>query len=251
MFLFGRKGRCRRVRGMFSEYLDNRLGDEDRDIVERHVESCGACSEELESLRMTVDLLHRVPEARVPRPFALREAEMEKGGVLEPRATGVLRPAAAFAAAVLEPQSMRWLRPATAIAVIALVMVLMLDFLQVVPQGGEPVVMEPDRPAWTLSDRDGGGNEDELKFEGNESLYLGAGEVPPPGSEEKSPAVPQPAEEGFHALSGAEDYDGQVSGEADTGWPMLQVEIAVGVVAFILLAVTVYVGWLRRRWRDA
>ena len=230
---------------MFSEYRDNRLGEEDRDIVERHVEACAACSEELESLRLTVDLLHRVPEARVPRSFALREDETAKRGAFELRGADMLRPAAAFATAVLEPQSMRWLRPATAIAVIALVAVLMLDFLQVVPQGGESVALEPDQPVWTLSAREGGVNEDELKFEGNESLCLGAAEVPPPGSEEKAPAVPQPGEEVFHDLSGADYYDEQATGEAEAGWPALQIEIAIAAVAICLLVIMWMI--LRRR----
>ena len=62
---------CRKVRGMLSEYIDNRLDSENKSLVERHLETCEACSKELESLRMTVQLLHRVPEVSVPRSFTV------------------------------------------------------------------------------------------------------------------------------------------------------------------------------------
>lgn len=235
---------------MLSEYLDSRLGGEDRDVIERHLETCRPCSEELESLRMTVSLLNRVHEVRIPRSFVLRGAEKARKGVFEPRVSVLSRPVAVFATAVLEPQSQSWLRLATAIAVIAFVIVLMLDFLQVVPQGGEPVVMGPDQPARTLAALDKGAGEDELKFEGNESLCLGLDEVPSPEVEGNiSLDVTEPGEEEFYGLSGTAGYNGQASGGAEAGWPMLQVEIAIGIVAFVMLAVMLYSGWRRRRWK--
>ena len=54
MFRSRREPQCPKVQGMLSEYLDNRLGSEDKSLVERHLESCEACSKELEALRMTV-----------------------------------------------------------------------------------------------------------------------------------------------------------------------------------------------------
>lgn len=99
---------------MLSEYIDKRLNDAQRQAVERHLETCAACSQELASLRMTVQLLHEVPAVPVPRSFAVRRPETERVGA----------PAA---------QRLRWLRPATAVAVFVLAMVLAVDLLQLVP----------------------------------------------------------------------------------------------------------------------
>jgi len=75
MFAIGRKRECRRVRDKLSEYIDDRLGIDERDSAESHLESCDACSQELEALRMTVHLLNQVPVVPVPRSFAIRETE--------------------------------------------------------------------------------------------------------------------------------------------------------------------------------
>ena len=124
MFIGGRRARCRKVRHMLSEYLDDRLVREDRGIVEGHIETCEACSNELESLRMTVQLLHRLPVVPAPRSFAITAVETER-------------------ASIFDPQRLRWLRPATAFATVALVLLLLLDFLQVIPHevggGGDGV----------------------------------------------------------------------------------------------------------------
>ncbi len=101
---------CRKVRGMLSEYIDNSLNSENKSLVERHLQTCEACSKELESLRMTVQLLHRMPEVSVPRSFTVT--------VPQPRRES------AFG-----PSSLRWLRPATAFVAVALVVLLMGDFL--------------------------------------------------------------------------------------------------------------------------
>jgi len=114
MFRGGTKTGCRRVKRVLSEYADQRLGEEERLAVRRHLDTCEACSRELASLRMTVRLLHEVPVVPVPRSFAVRRQEVER--VIEPA-----------------PQRLRWLRPATAVAVFTLVMVLAVDFLQLVP----------------------------------------------------------------------------------------------------------------------
>ncbi|HEY49492.1 MAG TPA: hypothetical protein G4O13_05545 [Dehalococcoidia bacterium] len=247
MFRGRGKAQCRKVRGLLSEYLDNRLEGEERGMVERHLETCGACSEELESLRMTVQLLREMPEVQVPRSFALREAETARGGVFEPRLTGWLRPAAALATAVLEPQSLSWLRPAAAVATVALVLVLMLDFLQVVPHGGEVVSLPPEQPLLGFAD-DRGANVSEVEEEGNWTLCLNDGTVLPLGGEGKAQAeVPEP-EGGYTA--GVLDYDEQVS-DGEKGWPMRQIEIAIGVVVFILVVMVVFATRHRRRWSGA
>ncbi|UCC61340.1 MAG: zf-HC2 domain-containing protein, partial [Dehalococcoidia bacterium] len=144
MFAIGKKRECRRVRGKLSEYIDDRLGCEERDWMESHLGVCDACSKELETLRMTVHLLNQVQIVPVPRSFAIREAETGEEKVPEPRRWDGMRPVPVYAVAsvysararIMDPQRMRWLRPATAFVTAALVLLLMLDFLQVVPHGG-------------------------------------------------------------------------------------------------------------------
>lgn len=110
MFMGKGESLCRNVRGMLSEYIDNRLGGEKKSLVEHHLETCEACSKELESLKVTVQLLHRVPEVSVPRSFAVTVPQTRRES--------------AFG-----PASLRWLRPAMATVAIALVVLLTGDFL--------------------------------------------------------------------------------------------------------------------------
>ena len=57
-----------------SEYLDGRLAAVENQQVERHLEVCLRCREELESLEYTVGLLRRVPTVAPRRVFTLGEA---------------------------------------------------------------------------------------------------------------------------------------------------------------------------------
>lgn len=68
----GRFG-CHRVKGLFSAYLDDRLGAIERDGVRYHTSVCEPCRKELESLAHTVHLVRRLPAAPVPRGFRLAE----------------------------------------------------------------------------------------------------------------------------------------------------------------------------------
>lgn len=54
--------------------MDEQLSPAERERVEGHLEGCPACLEELESLRSTVKLLHRVAMVAPPRSFAVAEA---------------------------------------------------------------------------------------------------------------------------------------------------------------------------------
>ena len=214
MFLGGRKRRCHKVRGMLSEYIDSRLDSEDRGVVERHLEICEACSNELESLQMTVQLLNQVPFVPAPRSFAVREVE-----------TGRV--------SIFEPQSLRWLRPATAFATVALIVLLMVDFLQVAPH--DQIMLSPTP-------------------QGEEYMTESRGDEP-------SEAIPSPAPaSGEEALT--EDvtsdesglgvtYEGEeeISGELAAGWPLRQIEIAMGVLVFALVALMLFARRRRRRSR--
>ena len=62
---------CENAAPLLSEYVDGRLPAEQREQVDRHLGTCSACREDLESLRATVQLLCAMPVMRVPRPFTL------------------------------------------------------------------------------------------------------------------------------------------------------------------------------------
>jgi len=75
--MFKRKT-CHKVRRLLSPYLDQRLSLLERVFVEGHLAGCALCGSELESLRATVDLLHRVPMVSVPRSFAVAAMEPKR-----------------------------------------------------------------------------------------------------------------------------------------------------------------------------
>jgi Putative zinc-finger len=70
-FRRSKKGRCSGTRDALSGYMDGRLNPEEAVRVEEHLNTCRGCREELESLRATVALLHRLPEVTPSRSFAL------------------------------------------------------------------------------------------------------------------------------------------------------------------------------------
>jgi len=223
---------CRKVRGMLSEYIDSSLSSENKSVVERHLQTCEACSKELESLRMTVQLLHRVSEVPAPRSFTVT--------VPQPRRES------AFG-----PSSLRWLRPATAIVAVALVVLLMGDFLH----GFENNVGVNDGP-------------------GNVTLSGSGFQLAPSSAAEQQPMVAVPGVMGQMSLATAKavgytDYtvlpsppvsqaiaqpvpsvpgneeitgDGLVAaqGEAGVGWPLRQTEIGLGASVFVLLALIIF-----------
>jgi len=220
---------CRKVRGMLSEYIDNSLNSENKSLVERHLETCEACSKELESLRMTVQLLHRLPEVSVPRSFTVT--------VPQPRRES------AFG-----PSSLRWLRPATAIVAVALVVLLMGDFLH----GFEN----------NAGVNSGAGN---VTFSAVQSIPSSAAQqqimVAVPGIMGQmalatakavgytdytvlpSPPVSQPEAQPILSVSGNEEITEDrmmTQGEAGVGWPLRQTEIGLGAAVFVLLALIIF-----------
>lgn len=251
MILGRRRETCRRVRNALSEYIDGCLTSEERDAVEHHLEKCAACAQELESLRSTVEMLRQVPDAGLPRSFVLREAEVEREAAAPQRRGGWLRPVPAMAMShagaerlsVFDPQRLGWLRPATALAMAALVVLLMVDFLGVVPQ--EATLYDSMiRSAPTLASPSPGGEQGGGVFgAGNEELS----EIPP----EPVPA-PQDKAQGGEAWSdeGANLGDGGgVTGDTGgTSSVVRQIEIGLGVLVVVLFALVLYGLWRRRRW---
>jgi hypothetical protein len=212
MFLGGRKRRCHKVRGMLSEYIDNRLDSKDRGAVERHLGICESCSNELESLQMTVQLLNRVPQMPAPRSFAISEVETGRVSVFEPRRLG-------------------WLRPATAFATVALIALLIVDFLQVVPHDHIMLSPTPQGEEYMLDSRDG---------KPAETLSEPA---PLPGEEAPTEDI-NSGVTGMGVTSGGEE---EISGESEAGWPLRQLEIGIGVLVFALVALMLFAR-RRRRW---
>ena len=70
-----RKDKCSQTRGILSAYMDQQLGLHEREEVEQHLKACRGCQQELDSLRATVQLLHRVPQVSPARSFAVIEAK--------------------------------------------------------------------------------------------------------------------------------------------------------------------------------
>jgi hypothetical protein len=239
MFRSRREPLCRKIQGMLSEYIDNRLGSEDKRLVEHHLESCEACSKELESLRMTVRLLHRVPEVSVPRSFTIPVPEPKREGVLG-------------------SSSLRWLRPATAIAAIVLVVLLAGDFLNV------------------FGHEAGSGNRILLAPTGNNVFVTtpeGEGNMTDMGANVTAKAIPAPTQEGPGNISEGNITEGNVTegnaslagagftasgtqaeggppslpGNPTVSWPLRQSEIAMGVVVFALATLTIFSVRQRRK----
>jgi hypothetical protein len=104
---------CDDVRESLSALLDEALTPDERRAVEAHLEGCAECRRELERLRQTVTLLHRVSPAHAPVGFV-------------DRVVAAAQPKAWYrrvAAAVLLPLSTKLPVEATAIVMVALLAV--------------------------------------------------------------------------------------------------------------------------------
>ena len=242
--------RCRKARRLLTEYVDGRLSSDDTAFVDRHVETCEGCSEELESLRATVRLLNRVPSVPVPRSFALREADVVRekatsrpGGGPWPSPVPVPVGPRVGRTSVFDPERLRWLRPTTAVVAAALILVLALDFGQVVPQENQPSLMRLPAPEVTAPASESGvfGQlEDTLKANGTGR----EDEVPPPAP------LPTGTPEDGNVTFGGRGQESLGAGggldETQGGWPMRQIEIGFGALLFAMLGLTLVV-WRRRK----
>ena len=65
--------RHRGMRELLSSFIDDEVSDSERRRVESHLSECDECRQELESLRMTVSALRRLPEIQTTRSFAISE----------------------------------------------------------------------------------------------------------------------------------------------------------------------------------
>jgi hypothetical protein len=227
---------------MLSEYIDSGLSSESKSFVERHLETCEACSKELESLRMTVQLLHRVSEVPVPRSFTVT--------VPQPRRESAFGPA-----------SLRWLRPATAIVAVALVVLLMGDFLhafenntgidsgeanlafsasnQLVPS---PVPTEPPIMV-SVPGIMGQMALSTAKAVGYTDYTIVRSAPPSQALQPESPSKLIESGSGYNeatGVTGATGAEVMVQGESGVGWPLRQTEIGLGAAVFVLLALIIF-----------
>ncbi|MBI3286612.1 MAG: zf-HC2 domain-containing protein [Chloroflexi bacterium] len=91
-----RRNEHQRIQELFSAYLDERLPPAERAQVDAHLRGCTSCARELETLRQTVDWVHRLPPLPLPRDFAAGLIPSPSIG----RGYATLRGATALAAAV-------------------------------------------------------------------------------------------------------------------------------------------------------
>ncbi|RLC70662.1 MAG: hypothetical protein DRI26_06665 [Chloroflexi bacterium] len=130
---FWRRSKCERIREMFSPYIDEQLGSLERDAVRYHLEVCEDCRRELESLKLTVGLLRRLPPAPLPRSFTLARPVEARPKVLP---------------------TFTWLRPVAVTVVVLFLALLASDLggLFVAQHGpeGKPPVTAPASPELTL-----------------------------------------------------------------------------------------------------
>jgi hypothetical protein len=213
---------------MLSEYIDSSLSSENKSFVERHLQTCETCSKELESLRMTVQLLHRVTEVPVPRSFTVTVPQHRRES--------------AFGPANLR----RWLRPATAIVAIALVVLLMGDFLHAFENNAGV-----DRGPGNVTLSDGGqlapspvpteppimvnvpGVIGQMSLATAKAVGYKDYTVVPSSPVSESITQPIPSIPGNEEITGA---GVMAQGEAGVGWPLRQTEIGLGAAVFVLLA---------------
>lgn len=108
---------CHDARETFSAFLDEALAPDERRDVEVHLAGCPECRRELERLRQTIALLHRVAPARAPVGFV-------------DRVTAAARPRPWYrriAAVLFLPLSSKLPVEATALAMVALLAVYVFE----------------------------------------------------------------------------------------------------------------------------
>jgi len=99
MFKRFKRSEHERVEELLSAYIDGELSIEEATLVEKHLRLCSACTQELETLRQTVNLVRQLPAVSPPRSFTISHLVVPK----RPWAWGYvyLRGATALAAFLL------------------------------------------------------------------------------------------------------------------------------------------------------
>jgi hypothetical protein len=63
---------CTKIQDLLSPYLDGALSAEEHDMVERHLNNCTFCRQELLMLKETVQIMHSLPDVEIPADFSSR-----------------------------------------------------------------------------------------------------------------------------------------------------------------------------------
>lgn len=214
---------CHRFREMISPYIDGRITLGEKQALESHLASCHECREELESLRTTVGLLHRLPMAEVPRSFTVIES----------------KPA---------PAPSIFGRLCWASAIVALVLVLLSagDLFQIYPE------KSPGSSKQLATTFSATATPDYFSIQQGIGLTL-RGTLPPDasmsGSQNLTTPIPDPAGGVLDvptkvAGSGSTENNTPVSTETTKEgyrWPVHQIELAVLGVAIIMLFAVIIV----------
>jgi len=228
------KGNYHRFREMISPYIDGRITEAERQALESHLASCQGCRQELESLRTTVGLLHRLPLAEVPRSFTV----VETRPVAVPTALGPLR----------------W---ATAVAVLVLVVLSAGDLFHIYPEKSGPpseksIVAASPTP-----------ESQEMARSAAVPSPAPMPTIPPGGGDKALGGTPAPdvsngqivvttptlspedgTSEGVFGVAVPSTTAGNEAAEGGYRWPVHQIELAVLGVVAVMLAATIMV-WRR------
>ncbi|HEX77374.1 MAG TPA: hypothetical protein G4O03_03055 [Dehalococcoidia bacterium] len=221
MFEWFRKGACYQARERLSAYLDGQLPSPEQQELAEHLERCEACRAELETLRATVEWLHRLSTVVPPRSFTLRE----------------IRPAPRQPVFI-------GLRVATALAVLLLAAVVVGDWLDAFPQAPpaeqpEARVMAGETPTTATA------TIVPTPTPGPPARYVTPKPLPPTPEEAQvkglEPATPPPMPPPTPV---------PMPGEAEPGpgWPVRQLEYALLGAAVVLAGLSL-IYWRRFRLR--
>ena len=216
----------RRWQQDLSAYIDGQLEPREQRALEAHLAECASCQDELEALRGVVALLHRVPQVRVPRSFALSEAPVRGTWW----STGYTAP----------------LRYATAAAALLLLAVAVGDLVT-----GQPTTIVPE--AAPAAERRG-----DQAPEGplDETVFM----APAPAAERtavpEAALTPQPVGAGAPEKAEADMTETALAAPApeelrteDTLFRWVWVEVALGMLLAVLAALVATQWWLGRRRR--
>jgi len=134
---------CHDARESLSSLLDEALAPDERREVEAHLEGCVECRLELERLRQTVALLHRVEPARAPVGFVDRVAAAAAPRPWYRRA----------AAAVFLPLSVKLPVEVTALVMVALLAVYVFERTPALQQAAREEASGKEEPRARLADK--------------------------------------------------------------------------------------------------
>ncbi len=71
MFKRFKRSEHEKIEDLLSAYIDGELSIEEATLVEKHLRECSACTQDLETLRQTVNLVRQLPAVSPPRSFTI------------------------------------------------------------------------------------------------------------------------------------------------------------------------------------